>query len=56
MDARLGASKVVLFGVPGVQMATIHHTAGPNDDSTPVRTQLRQIQAFHMFSRGWCDA
>src|SRR5699024_9054129 len=30
-------------------------TAGANDDRTPAKRQMRQIQAFHMFSRGWCD-
>ena len=39
----------------GVTKATVHHTAGANDDRTPVPVQLRQIQAFHMFTRGWCD-
>ncbi|MDP2345675.1 MAG: peptidoglycan recognition protein [Deltaproteobacteria bacterium] len=39
----------------GVTKATVHHTAGANDDRTPVSVQLRQIQAFHMFTRGWCD-
>lgn len=42
-------------GATGVRMATVHHTAGANDDRTPVPVQLRQIQAFHMFTRGWCD-
>lgn len=39
----------------GVRKATVHHTAGANDDRTPVAVQLRQIQAFHMVTRGWCD-
>lgn len=39
----------------GVRKATVHHTAGANDDRTPVPVQLRQIQAFHMNTRGWCD-
>jgi hypothetical protein len=35
--------------------ATIHHTVTPTNDSMTVPARLRQIQAFHMFSRGWCD-
>jgi hypothetical protein len=35
--------------------ATIHHTVTPNADSMTVPQRLRQIQAFHQFSRGWCD-
>jgi hypothetical protein len=35
--------------------ATIHHTAGPTNDTVTVPQRLRQVQAYHMFSRGWCD-
>jgi hypothetical protein len=35
--------------------ATIHHTVTPTNDSMTPQARLRQIQAFHMFSRGWCD-
>jgi len=35
--------------------ATIHHTVTPTNDSMSVPARLRQIQAFHMFTRGWCD-
>ncbi|HEU0030272.1 MAG TPA: peptidoglycan recognition protein [Kofleriaceae bacterium] len=35
--------------------ATIHHTVTPTRDSMTVPQRLRQIQSFHMFSRGWCD-
>ena len=35
--------------------ATIHHTVSPNHDSKTVKARLRQIQAYHMFSRGYCD-
>ena len=35
--------------------ATIHHTVTPTNDSMTVPARLRQIQGFHMFSRGWCD-
>jgi hypothetical protein len=34
---------------------TIHHTVTPNADSMSVPARLRQIQAFHMDARGWCD-
>jgi hypothetical protein len=35
--------------------ATIHHTATPTNDSMTPQARLRQIQAFHQDSRGWCD-
>ena len=35
--------------------ATIHHTVTPTNDSLSVPARLRQIQSFHMFTRGWCD-
>ncbi len=35
--------------------ATIHHTVTPTNDSMSPQARLRQIQSFHMFSRGWCD-
>jgi len=34
---------------------TIHHTVTPTNDSMSVAARLRQIQAFHMYSMGWCD-
>ncbi|MCB9549854.1 MAG: N-acetylmuramoyl-L-alanine amidase [Myxococcales bacterium] len=34
---------------------SVHHTASPDSDGgDPART-VRQIQAFHIDSRGWCD-
>lgn len=33
---------------------SIHHTAGPNGDGDS-EARMRQIQAFHIDSRGWCD-
>jgi hypothetical protein len=35
--------------------ATIHHTVTPTNDSMTVPQRLRQIQAFHQNTRGWCD-
>ncbi|HEY5927046.1 MAG TPA: N-acetylmuramoyl-L-alanine amidase [Kofleriaceae bacterium] len=35
--------------------ATIHHTVTPTNDSMSPQARLRQIQAFHMFTNGWCD-
>jgi N-acetylmuramoyl-L-alanine amidase len=35
--------------------ATIHHTVTPTNDSMTPQQRLRQIQAFHQVSRGWCD-
>ena len=34
---------------------TIHHTVTPNNDSMSMPARMRQIQAFHIDSRGWCD-
>jgi hypothetical protein len=38
-----------------ITRATIHHTVTPTNDSFGPKKRLRQIQAFHMFTRGWCD-
>jgi hypothetical protein len=35
--------------------ATIHHTVTPTNDSVSPQKRLRQIQAFHMYTMGWCD-
>jgi hypothetical protein len=35
--------------------ATIHHTVTPTSDRMSPQARLRQIQAFHMFTNGWCD-
>jgi hypothetical protein len=37
------------------QRFTIHHTVTPTNDTMTPESRLRQIQAFHMNSRGWCD-
>lgn len=34
---------------------TIHHTVTPNNDSISMPARMRQIQSFHINSRGWCD-
>jgi hypothetical protein len=34
---------------------TVHHTATPLPDSMTVKARLRQIQAYHMYTNGWCD-
>lgn len=34
---------------------SIHHTAAPSDDGGDAAARLRQMQAFHMDNRGWCD-
>ncbi|MEW5851204.1 MAG: N-acetylmuramoyl-L-alanine amidase [Myxococcota bacterium] len=34
---------------------TVHHTDTPNNDSLSMPARMRQIQNFHMDSRGWCD-
>jgi hypothetical protein len=35
--------------------ATVHHTAGPTNDTMLVKKRLRQIQAYHMFTENMCD-
>ncbi|MEQ9500146.1 MAG: N-acetylmuramoyl-L-alanine amidase [Deltaproteobacteria bacterium] len=34
---------------------TVHHTVTPNNDSMSQAARVRQVQSFHMNSRGWCD-
>lgn len=34
---------------------SVHHTASPADDGGDPAVRMRQIQAFHIDSRGWCD-
>lgn len=34
---------------------TIHHTDTPLPDSISPQARLRQIQAYHIDTRGWCD-
>lgn len=34
---------------------TVHHTDTPNNDSISMPARMRQIQAFHIDGRGWCD-
>ncbi len=34
---------------------TLHHTATPNNDSLSPAARMRQMQAFHIDNRGWCD-
>ncbi len=34
---------------------TVHHTATPLPDSVSPTSRLRQIQNYHIDSRGWCD-
>ncbi len=37
------------------QRLTIHHTDTPNNDSLSMAARVRQIQAYHVDNRGWCD-
>ncbi len=37
------------------RMLTVHHTVTPNNDSMSMPARMRQIQAFHIDGRGWCD-
>jgi len=34
---------------------TLHHTSTPNNDSISSPARMRQMQAFHIDTRGWCD-
>lgn len=34
---------------------SIHHTASPSDDGGDAAIRLRQMQAYHIDNRGWCD-
>ncbi|MFB6264344.1 MAG: peptidoglycan recognition family protein [Bradymonadaceae bacterium] len=34
---------------------TVHHTAVPADDGGNAARRMRQMQAFHIDNRGWCD-
>ncbi len=34
---------------------SVHHTASPADDGGDAAARMRQMQAFHMDSNGWCD-
>jgi hypothetical protein len=34
---------------------TIHHTSTPNNDTISAAARMRQMQAFHIDVRGWCD-
>lgn len=33
----------------------IHHTASPSDDGGDAAARMRQMQAYHIDSNGWCD-
>jgi hypothetical protein len=50
-----GARPTANCGTPHApQYLTIHHTATPNNEPDP-KVRLRNIQAFHIDQRGWCD-
>ncbi|MFN7132949.1 MAG: carboxypeptidase regulatory-like domain-containing protein, partial [Myxococcales bacterium] len=34
---------------------SVHHTVTPNNDTASMPARMRQIQSFHMDSRGYCD-
>ncbi|MDW8478697.1 MAG: peptidoglycan recognition family protein [Xanthomonadales bacterium] len=34
---------------------TVHHTATPNNDSLSPAARMRQMQAYHIDTLGWCD-
>lgn len=53
--AQWGARARNCAGTHSPQRLTIHHTVTPNDDSLGMAARLRQIQAYHIDVRGWCD-
>ena len=34
---------------------TVHHTDTPNNDTLTMAARVRQIQSYHIDTRGWCD-
>ncbi|MGK0359235.1 MAG: hypothetical protein ACI9U2_001536 [Bradymonadia bacterium] len=34
---------------------SVHHTASPDTDGGDAAIRMRQMQAYHMDNRGWCD-
>jgi hypothetical protein len=50
-----GARQRVCGSIHTPNKITIHHTVTPNNDSMSMPARMRQIQAFHIDSRGWCD-
>jgi len=53
--AQWGARQRVCGSIHTPNKITIHHTVTPNNDSMSMPARMRQIQAFHIDSRGWCD-
>jgi len=51
-----GARDTGVCGDPHTpQYITIHHTVSPTVDSMAPEQRLRQIQAYHIDTNGWCD-
>jgi len=50
-----GARQRVCGNIHTPNKITIHHTVTPNNDTMTMPQRMRQIQAFHIDSRGWCD-
>jgi MYXO-CTERM domain-containing protein len=42
-------------GVVEPYRVSVHHTASPADDGGDAAARMRQMQAYHMDSNGWCD-
>ncbi|WP_165399790.1 N-acetylmuramoyl-L-alanine amidase [Xylanimonas ulmi] len=51
------APTCALDSAPALRGAVVHHTAGGNSYSTQAQAmqQIRNDQAYHMGTRGWCD-
>ncbi|MFZ9886460.1 MAG: N-acetylmuramoyl-L-alanine amidase [Myxococcota bacterium] len=53
--AQWGARIRSCSGAHSPSRITVHHTVTPNDDSLSMAARIRQIQAYHIDVRGWCD-
>jgi len=51
------AATCAMSAAPTLRAAVVHHTAGTNavPNAATARQHVRNIQAFHQSSRGWCD-
>ncbi len=53
--AAWGAIPTSCVGTHKGERISIHHTETPFPDSVSFEARIRQIQNFHMKTRGWCD-
>jgi hypothetical protein len=53
--AQWGARARSCDGSHSPNRMTVHHTDTPNNDSITMAARVRQIQSYHIDTRGWCD-